>query len=175
MTFGSFTGRVFHQGQLKNNSNKILNCTKCLQEGHTFANCANDWVCMVCKKSGHKRIDCPGENTNQDVTESSDSETSEEESEPEPSVSSEQQTADQTLVSNSESIINSDSSPRRIVRADRNRRQQSMDRFVTPVTPVTPVNTMTSNRTERSPPTPAEELHDKLMKSKKKVKKNKSK
>lgn len=34
-------------------------CGKCLEEGHTDADCKNDWVCRYCKNSGHKAFNCP--------------------------------------------------------------------------------------------------------------------
>jgi hypothetical protein len=184
MTFGTFTGRVFHPGQPKHIHNKPLKCSKCLEDGHTFSNCANDWVCTACKLSGHKRSDCPGEDIISDVADSSESETSEEETESEPSVTSQQHTTDTPLVNSSppaksvqddRPLVNSSppaksvQDDRRKVKADRNRTQQSLDRFVTPM------KTINASKTERSPPTPAEELHDKMLKTKKKSRKSKSK
>jgi hypothetical protein len=170
MTFGTFTGRVFHPGQPKYSTNKPLKCSKCLEDGHTFSNCTNDWVCTVCKMSGHKRSSCPGEEGfSSDVTDSSESETSEEETEPEQLVPPEQQPAN-SQVENSSSAANSDQGDRRKVQANRGRKQQSLDRFVTPL------KTINTSKAERSPPTPAEELHDKLSKTKKKKsRKHKSK
>ena len=34
-------------------------CIKCLEPGHVFIYCKNDWKCKQCHQSGHKMIDCP--------------------------------------------------------------------------------------------------------------------
>ena len=55
MAFAQFTGKIFHPGQ---NPKKELKCSKCLEEGHSFKFCVNDWKCTKCFKSGHKQDVC---------------------------------------------------------------------------------------------------------------------
>ena len=56
MSFAQFTGKVFHPGQ--DNNKKKLKCSKCLEEGHTFKSCLNDWKCTNCFEIGHKQDVC---------------------------------------------------------------------------------------------------------------------
>lgn len=64
MQIGKYWARIFHPGQI-NEENGNINiskvCHKCLQAGHFFYQCTNDWVCKTCKQSGHKMIDCPND------------------------------------------------------------------------------------------------------------------
>ena len=55
MKVGQFRATVTHYGQFL----KSQTCGKCLQEGHRFNECENDWVCKSCKEPGHKQSDCP--------------------------------------------------------------------------------------------------------------------
>jgi hypothetical protein len=160
MTFGTFTGKVYHVGQPKHNPSKPLKCGRCLQDGHLFRNCPNDWVCTLCTESGHKRADCPKEQIDTWEADSSDSESSDEESEPEMPVSPTKSKEKQVR----NSSVKTNVSDRRKVKAGKNR-QQSIEKFVTPAKP-----TVNNTKVDRSPPTPAEELHDKLQMSKKKQK-----
>ena len=52
---GMFRATIYHVGQ----SPRTQTCGKCLQEGHRFNECDNDWVCRSCKECGHKIADCP--------------------------------------------------------------------------------------------------------------------
>ena len=52
--FGAFTGRIYHDGQLKSTQT----CGKRLQQGHFASVCKNEIVCIVCKKTGHKKNNC---------------------------------------------------------------------------------------------------------------------
>ena len=46
---------VFHDGQeLK----RKQTCSKCLEEGHSFKECINEWKCRKCQTSGHKQDQC---------------------------------------------------------------------------------------------------------------------
>ncbi|CAG2207041.1 unnamed protein product [Mytilus edulis] len=55
---GKYRAMVFHKDQIPS-SNDTLVCNKCLQNGHRFRDCQNDWVCKQCKLPGHKQADCP--------------------------------------------------------------------------------------------------------------------
>ena len=60
---GRYNAKVYHQGQPQESNTDSQSstrvCHKCLQPGHLFYNCENDWVCKLCKQPGHKVIDCP--------------------------------------------------------------------------------------------------------------------
>lgn len=55
MSFGQFKAKVIHRGQVK----PVQNCTKCLENGHIANACKNDWKCVQCKATGHRKGDCP--------------------------------------------------------------------------------------------------------------------
>ena len=63
MQVGKYTAKIFHPGQVieDNRQDKVYH--KCLEAGHLFFNCQNDWKCKRCQQSGHKMIDCPLELT----------------------------------------------------------------------------------------------------------------
>lgn len=173
MTFGKFTGRVLHQGQQNRDQNRTLKCSKCLQDGHNFRNCPNDWICTICAESGHKRADCPAEEKEEEKEEEKD------ESQPESDADS-QASGDDILGASGDDNLDEQPSAKnptlnrsglndsripvigkpikRAVRAADRGRQQSITEYVTPKkgTHVNPSN--------RSPPTPAEDLHDKSVK-----------
>lgn len=57
MIIGKYRANVFHFGQPKQGSSDSK-CGKCMQIGHTFAQCHNDWKCRSCGESGHKSDIC---------------------------------------------------------------------------------------------------------------------
>ena len=58
INIGKFKAKVIHRNQGKN-QNRPQKCLKCLETGHVIATCENEWRCMQCKLSGHKKADCP--------------------------------------------------------------------------------------------------------------------
>ena len=46
-----------------------VTCKKCLLQGHHAAFCKNDWVCTACRRPGHKRGECPLDETTAEVAE----------------------------------------------------------------------------------------------------------
>ncbi|CAC5417598.1 unnamed protein product [Mytilus coruscus] len=63
LPIGKYCGRILHAGQpeFQNNNTGVMEqrtCHKCLKPGHMLFQCPNDWVCKICKESGHKMIDC---------------------------------------------------------------------------------------------------------------------
>ncbi|KAH3696829.1 hypothetical protein DPMN_084307 [Dreissena polymorpha] len=57
MQFGQFIGLVLHNGQLTVSPIKPK-CSKCLEEGHVFNACPNDWVCKKCNTKDHRQSEC---------------------------------------------------------------------------------------------------------------------
>ncbi|VDH92686.1 Hypothetical predicted protein, partial [Mytilus galloprovincialis] len=58
---GKYRAMVFQKDQMpstKDNHDNLV-CNKCFQNGHTFRDCQNDWVCKQCKLPGHKQADFP--------------------------------------------------------------------------------------------------------------------
>ncbi|CAG2199845.1 unnamed protein product [Mytilus edulis] len=49
---------VLHQGQDNHTGHYEISCNKCLQKGHKYAQCPNDWVCRQCHKEGHRQAEC---------------------------------------------------------------------------------------------------------------------
>ena len=89
MEFGRFKGRVIHPGQVsgdKSANNRTVKCSKCLEDGHRFSQCENDWTCRACHKSGHKESECTHQEIPTEDPSSSDSSSTESDSEPEESV-----------------------------------------------------------------------------------------
>ncbi|CAG2190094.1 unnamed protein product [Mytilus edulis] len=60
MLIGKYVSTVVHANQNASEGHKIV-CRKCLQTGHKVMQCSNDWVCLHCKKPGHRQADCPEE------------------------------------------------------------------------------------------------------------------
>lgn len=56
VNIGKYKAKVIHRGQ---NKAPKVKCGKCLQSGHATDSCRNDWVCTLCKISGHKKGECP--------------------------------------------------------------------------------------------------------------------
>jgi len=75
MQFGQFKAKVIHKGQNK----KTLKCTKCLEDGHSQSFCPNDWKCLQCNKTGHKKGECIliNESSDENPQDTSDTESSE--------------------------------------------------------------------------------------------------
>ena len=60
LTIGKYKAKIFHPGQvIEENRNDPKVCHKCLEPGHVFYQCQNDWKCKLCKQAGHKMADCP--------------------------------------------------------------------------------------------------------------------
>ena len=66
MSFAQFTGKVYHPGQDINK--KTVKCSKCLEEGHSFKFCENDWKCTKCFSFGHKQDSCWEDNNPMDAS-----------------------------------------------------------------------------------------------------------
>lgn len=164
MMFGMFKARVIHGGQKAGNQTEV-NCSKCLQTGHKFSQCPNDFVCKHCHQSGHKQSECPMNNTDS-TDESAVSDTDDD---------NERRTSDQTSApkqrrkspasdKRSASMSNTDSRSRK---ADANKgkpQQQSIQRFVnmsSGATNETPNKNRRGHAPERSPPTPVDVLQAK--------------
>lgn len=164
MTFGMFTARVFHSGQTTD-SRPEPKCTKCLQSGHRFSDCGNEWVCKQCNLPGHKQSDCksklPADDNQSDV---SDAETERDEHRL-PVRSPRKQRKRRST-----SLNNRANQPNRSV--SRDTLQQTMKNFVAIKTNTdTPVRNSRGNLPERSPPTPIEILQEKSQKKSKNPKK----
>lgn len=164
MQFGHFTGRVFHFGQ--NIKPKKLQCTKCLQDGHNFAECPNDWICLLCKQTGHKQSDCNTADTASEDKSDTDDETDSESTQCSQPVPPTNQgiPASKSEVPVSEYPVQSQNLRPNVIKSS----QQSIDKYVTPI------RGKSSCATERSPPTPVEELHNRTL-SDQKAKKTKKK
>lgn len=187
MLFDKYSGVVVHPGQKRPEQRKSFKCSKCLQEGHNFVNCPNDWVCTFCNEQGHRRADCNAEvnETNDrsgdrstDVTDERADETDEQTSDVD---DDDKQTSDDDDDDVRDVPVDTGArdhhAPRKVpvrgspvkspTRRTRqpvrsaDKRQQSMDRFVTPN------KTVQISAAGRTPPTPVEELHDKTINSKK--------
>ncbi|XP_076450382.1 uncharacterized protein LOC143286631 [Babylonia areolata] len=55
LRLGVFTAALYHKEQKQ----KLIKCSKCLQDGHLAANCEGEVVCRGCLQQGHKMCDCP--------------------------------------------------------------------------------------------------------------------
>ncbi|KAH3837563.1 hypothetical protein DPMN_110956 [Dreissena polymorpha] len=165
MSFGIFVGRVIHAGQ-QNTDNSPMKCTKCLQDGHYFSKCPNEWVCIDCGETVHKKSECKRGDP-------SDTE----QSTAEPDSSDDESPNDQPI---DPEITNANKSPglgtkpkqstrrgKQPVQNEKHENQKSILNFVTPIKYVPPSKLKSAKVAERSPPTPAEELHDKLNATKK--------
>ena len=165
LMIAQFTARVFHPGQHKTGPPSTLQCTKCLQPGHSSPECQSERVCGNCKKTGHIQSECPISYSDAEAEKDSSGESS----------------GDQ---SDSETIV--DTPQRRVVESKRSASslqkdtshahgQQSMKQFVT-MKSSSDQSTETPNKGKqscapaRSPPTPVEVIHDKTLQSKKKKK-----
>ncbi|CAG2219996.1 unnamed protein product [Mytilus edulis] len=84
---GKYRATVIHQGQ-ENHNQAEISCNKCLQKGHKFSQCPNDWVCLQCNKQGHRQAECNSHLSESDETEDDNSD--EDKSETEDSVQTSQ-------------------------------------------------------------------------------------
>ena len=57
LLMGKYRATVIHKDQINNNTNSV--CNKCLEKGHKFKECPNDWRCKKCQGTGHKQSECP--------------------------------------------------------------------------------------------------------------------
>ncbi|CAG2202801.1 unnamed protein product [Mytilus edulis] len=69
---GKYRATVIHQGQ-ENHNQAEISCNKCLQKGHKFSQCPNDWVCLHCNKQGHRQAECNSHLIESDDTEDDNS------------------------------------------------------------------------------------------------------
>lgn len=198
MVFGIFSARVLHAGQTTGNRIDIK-CTKCLQGGHRYNQCENDWVCRLCNTSGHKQSDCPSQDTNGtdntdniDNTHSmdtggagkeSDSDTNSDEeyeettsvkgSSPPPTPSTKVKPYTKDRPSTKDKSSTKDNPTTNLKPEERPKTQLSMDKFISGSSETgtdTPIRKR-GNAPERSPPTPVEVLHEKTAKQTKSRKK----
>ena len=58
LLIGKYKALVLHQGQDNHTGQYEISCNKCLQKGHKYAQCPNDWVCRQCHKEGHRQAEC---------------------------------------------------------------------------------------------------------------------
>lgn len=58
MMFGRFKASVYHPGQTDAKTEQ-QKCTKCLEQGHQFKTCPNEFKCRHCMQTGHKMDECP--------------------------------------------------------------------------------------------------------------------
>ena len=156
MSFGKYSGRVIHYGQKPDTRTK--KCSKCLQEGHMFASCPNDWVCSDCNKSGHKRSECPG--TDPDASQDepgfgNDETVTEDGDESSPAADQETVTTASGGSQQTKNQVTADASQKTTMSMVSGLLQSSIDSFLTPN------KDRQKNVTERSPPTPPEALRDK--------------
>ncbi|KAH3753106.1 hypothetical protein DPMN_187736 [Dreissena polymorpha] len=148
MQFGQFIGRVLHNGQPSDMSIKSSNCSKCLQDGHSFKTCPNDWVCTKCKLQGHKQFDCDIDTETLCDTNTTHSNTDCENVKP----------VDTSIIKHAPTLRSRSASA---TRSTTSCSQQSIIRFTesihAPATS-TPNKGRQMNATTRSPPTPASGL-----------------
>ena len=144
--------------QTTGNRTAEIKCSQCLQSGHKFSQCVNNWVCRKCNNPGHKELDC----VVQDEDDSEDKESD-----------SEEEQASSTAVSQSTKPAHSaEIKHKASLNTPRPKRQPSMDRYIN-MTPSnsnvkdTPVQPKRGNPPERSPPTPVEVLQEKTSKKSK--------
>jgi len=170
MSFGKFSGRVLHRGQPPRNQPRPSKCTKCLETGHRFAECPNDWVCNSCGESGHKRGECKMTTVTEESEPESETEPETPDAEESNSETSAEEDENQTVETPG---LKSHVEPRDVRATDSAKQgqhsghlsQSTIDKFVTPYKEKL-------SKVDRSPPTPPEELHDKLEKTKKPKKKH---
>ena len=74
-----FQATIIHQGQDSNTK-----CSKCLETGHKFQSCPNDYKCRFCGLVGHRMAECPDalvtDDSSSDSPDSSDTESEYQES-----------------------------------------------------------------------------------------------
>lgn len=156
MVFGLFKARVFHAGQ-KSGSPPDKQCTKCLQSGHKFRECENDWVCRKCQKPGHKELDCLAmDETVPEIGTETDENTVE------------KQTSSPSKPKTRQRARSASLNPKTGQSASR---QQTMKQFINMVSndanvKVTPNKNNRGRQPVRSPPTPVDVLHEKATHSK---------
>ena len=175
MVFGKFKGRVIHLGQKnsnRRNTDTVVTCLKCLDKGHVFAQCTNDWKCRACLESGHKEANCNQQNSN---PEEPDPDSSCSETDDTDDVTS---TQDDGMSKTSEhvevpaSASHTTDTPRRPKRRGKRNvgnmeGQQTITEMIAKSNKgsSTPASDKRAPST-RSPPTPAEQLHDNSKKAK---------
>ncbi|CAG2202099.1 unnamed protein product [Mytilus edulis] len=176
LSIGKYFGRIFHAGQpeFQNTNTETMaerTCHKCLKPGHMLFQCPNEWVCKICKESGHKMIDC--QQHFQDVDESRQQPENDNNA-PMDNKDQDENNVDHTVLeapvkpptkNKSEKRNNNSKTSTNKTVAQKNgkdvntdnvdKSQPPIDRFVK-----TP-HRRTVNASDRSPPTPTEALHDK--------------
>jgi len=172
MEFGQFKGRVIHQGQTNDKStrNDSVKCSKCLEEGHRFSQCENDWRCRACNETGHKEADCKRQEIPSEDPELCDSSHEESDSGADESSDDLHSTGETEVEDHEEPRGPADVVTKEPVRPAEGRKkvkakkgiQSTLTSFVTKGDGM--INTPDKGRrapaTSRSPPTPSEQLHD---------------
>ncbi|CAC5380921.1 unnamed protein product [Mytilus coruscus] len=175
LPIGKYFGRIFHAGQpeFQNNKTGVMEertCHKCLKPGHMLFQCPNDWVCKICKESGHKMIDCQkhfqdvdkarqqAENDSNASFDKIDQDENVEHTELEaptkpPTKKKKKKRNNNSKTSTNKAVAQKSCKDGNSDNVDK--AQPPIDRFVR-----TP-HRRTVNASDRSPPTPTEALHDK--------------
>ena len=176
MEFGQFKGRVIHHGQTYGDKlarNNYVKCSKCLEEGHRFSQCENDWKCRACNKTGHKEAECKQQEIPSDDPDSCDSSGTESDSEAEDPMNDKHSTEVEKHVEPREPVDEVTKTPKRTKDGKKKSKakkgvQATLEGFVTKGdgSGSTPDQGRRAPVVTRSPPTPAEELNDNSKKTK---------
>lgn len=163
MMFGMFKARVIHAGQKAGNQMEV-NCSKCLQAGHKFNQCPNEFICKQCHQSGHKQSECPTNDTNDnDSNDESTISGTDDDNEVNQTPLSKQRRQSPVSSRRSVSVNNVDSRSRKTTARRGDPQQQSIQRFVNMNSGnnETPNKNRRGHAPERSPPTPVDVLQAK--------------